>query len=741
MAKDISEDIPYDLALPSTEATFTLTDTAYDVVIDDLPFIVKVSNQDPYRRETAPYKKDQFDNSPEPGEQSLTGWWLRSQTSWHNGAGIKFYEPGTDYQYVSHRFADSRGMDIWTIGEATLLPEVIDVYTGNNLINAAAGNDGAGDVLVSGDSVGALKKISFSGDNDATATPYTISTHTAYPFSSVTTDGTNYYATCSRAIHTGPIGSDSDVLAFKFSNSGVDGTFIQYVKGYTLFGLNNSIYNMSIIPSGAGRTTSSHSHTSGTDTLPSTVKTHINPNWKWNDATAGPAAIYMSGNAGNNGEVWQVLFDETANSIDMPGATMVLSLPDGETVNAIHYYLGILALGTNKGLRICPINVNGQVILGPLLYENGFYPVSGFTESGNYIYAATKADNESATKTHACLIRVDLSAQFDDGTYAFAHDLEYRSSVNETYSVSKKALTSNVATLTTSLPHDFNVGNSINVTSVDATFNGTYIVTAKTSTTVSYAKTASNVTLTDVSPYGSVVETSSNSEATEVYQIGNRIVMVVEEEGDAAGSGELHIQSESLKRDTGWFTTGKIRYGTVEPKFFRYINVQCTTGQGDNITVYTIDKSGQETSLAVLSEGLSNQDVLISTPATKQEYMSFKFVFNNVTDDQALPVLEAYQVKAVPAARRQRMYQYPLSCYDTEMDKFNSVFGYTGRAMEYIQRLESIEETGKFVTVTDYRTGEQYQGVIEEVRFTNESSPDKDNNGFGGLLLVLVRKL
>jgi len=748
---DISEDTPYDISIPSTEAVFELTDTAYDVVIDDLPFIVKVSNQDPYRRETAPYKKEQFDNSPEPGEQSLTGWWLRSQTSWHNGAGIKFYEPGTDYQHVSHRFADSRGVDVWTIGEATLLPEVVDVYTGDNLINAAAGSDGT-DVLVSGDSVGALKKISFSSDNQATVGPtasgYTISTHTAYPFSSVTTDGTNYYATCSRAIHTGPIGSDSDVLAFKFSNSGVSNTFIQYVKGYVLFGLGNSIYNMNsltagFIPSGASRTTSSHSHTSGTDTLPPGLKTHINPNWLWNDATAGPAAIYMSGNAGNNGEVWQVLFDEATNTIDMPGATMVLSLPDGETINAIHYYLGVLALGTNKGLRICPINVNGQVILGPLLYENGYYPVNGFTESGNYIYAATKADNEDATFQHACLIRVDLSAQFDDGTYAFAHDLEYRSSVNETYAVSNKALTSNVATITTSLPHDFNVNNTITVAGVDATFNGTYVVTAVTTTspyTVSYAKTATNVTSTPVSPQGTVVETSSNSEATEVYQINNRIVMVVEED-EATNTGELHIQSESLKRDTGWFTTGKIRYGTIEPKFFRYINVQCTTGSGDNITVYTIDKNNQENSLAVLSEGISNQDVFISNPSTKQEYMSFKFVFNNVTDDQDLPILEAYQIKATPATRRQRMYQYPLSCYDTEMDRFSAVFGYKGRAMEYIQRLEAIEETGKFVHVTDYRTGEQYDGVIEEVRFTNESSPDKDNNGFGGLLLVTVRKL
>ena len=733
---DITEDAPIDLAVPSTESTFELTDTAYDVVIDDLPFIVKVSNQDPYRRETAPYKKDQFDNSTEPGEQSLTGWWLRSQTSWHNGAGIKFYEPGTDYQHVSHRFADSRGIDVWTIGEATLLPEVVDVYTGDNLINAAAGSDGT-DVLVSGDSVGALKKITFSGDSPATVSAYTISTHTSFPFKSVTTDGSKYYAACTTCVHTGLISANSDVVSYKHSTTATNDVFIKYVKGYVLLGTKNILTDLHDVA------TATTTHGAGSANIPTTGynKTHVNPSWKWNDATAGPAAIYASGNGGNNGEVWQILFDETTNSIDMPGATMVLSLPDGETINAIHYYLGVLALGTSRGLRICPVNVNGQVILGPLLYENGYYPVNGFTESGNYIYAATKADNEDATFTHACLIRVDLSTQFDDGTYAYAHDLEYRSSVNEVYSVSNKALTSNVATLTTSLAHDFNVGNSITVTGVDATFNGTYVVTATTSTTISYAKTATNVTSVAVSPYGSVVETSSNSEATEVYDINDRIVMVVEEEGDAAGSGELHIESATLKRDTGWIETGKIRYGTIEPKFFRYINVQCTTGQGDTIVVSTIDKNGLENSIVTLSEGLSNQDVLIVTPSTKQEYMAFKFTFNNVTDDQDLPVMEAYQIKSTPATRRQRMYQYPLSCYDNEMDKFSAVFGYTGRAMEYIQRIEAIEETGKFVNITDYRTGEQYQGVIEEVRFTNESSPDKNNSGFGGLLLVTVRKL
>lgn len=60
------------------------------------------------------------------------------------------------------------------------------------------------------------------------------------------------------------------------------------------------------------------------------------------------------------------------------------------------------------------------------------------------------------------------------------------------YSVTNKALTSNVATLTIG-SHPLIVGNSIWVAGVDATFNGRYTITAITGTTVSYAKTATNV--------------------------------------------------------------------------------------------------------------------------------------------------------------------------------------------------------------------------------------------------------
>lgn len=60
-------------------------------------------------------------------------------------------------------------------------------------------------------------------------------------------------------------------------------------------------------------------------------------------------------------------------------------------------------------------------------------------------------------------------------------------------SISNKALTSNVATLTTSTRHAIEVADSITIAGVDATFNGTFTVTAATSTTFSYAKTAGDV--------------------------------------------------------------------------------------------------------------------------------------------------------------------------------------------------------------------------------------------------------
>jgi hypothetical protein len=102
---------------------------SYDVALGGLPFIYAINDSRPYVRQTAPFRKDQFDNGTEPGEQSLTGWWIRSQMSFHSGSGIKFFDPATTDENGHYRFADSKGINVWTKGEATLLKSCTSTHT------------------------------------------------------------------------------------------------------------------------------------------------------------------------------------------------------------------------------------------------------------------------------------------------------------------------------------------------------------------------------------------------------------------------------------------------------------------------------------------------------------------------------------------------------------------------------------------------------------------------------------
>jgi hypothetical protein len=667
-------DAVIDLSYGATGTNFDLTNVAYDVSFNNVPFILKVDNQNPYRRETAQYKKDQFDTSREPGEQSLTGWWVRSQTSWHNGAGIEFYEPGTDYEYTANRFHDSRGVDIWTTGELRLHLDVFHAYTGTQGINAATGNDGTNDVLVSGDANGVLKKITLgtgaSANSSASTSNYvalgvtgatTPMGHTGatYPFTSVTTSGGKYYATCSGAIHRGTVGDLASDVVFARHDGGNTNAFVKYAKGFVFFGEDN-ILNLLDTTQGD---TNAHS-----GALPAgkqyDSRTHIDSTFVWRDVAAGPTSIYACGDAGNNSEIWKIGFDTapiaTNNSTllpDLSSSTMNVSLPDDEIVKSMYYYLGYLAIGTTKGIRICPISIDGDITLGPLVIESA-YAVNGFTSRGTYLYAATKAA-DSTGNINGILIRIDLSQQFSDGTFAYAYDLEYQS-------------------------------------------------------------------------------TPDNSDCTEVYNLNDRIVMVIEEGG---ASGELQVEHTTNYRSSGYLQTGKIRYGTVEPKFFKYLQTRGLVATGDSIVVQTIDYAGNEYDIITLDAVSLGENIELSQPVGGQEFISIKYTLNNGSPITDYPVLQSYQLKSIPGVPRQRIYQYPLSCYDIEMDKYNAQFGYKGRAYDVIQTLEDLEVTGDFVTIKDYRTEESFQGVIEEVRFTNESSPDKDSNGFGGLLLVTVRKL
>jgi len=75
--------------------------------------------------------------------------------------------------------------------------------------------------------------------------------------------------------------------------------------------------------------------------------------------------------------------------------------------------------------------------------------------------------------------------------------------VSYSSSVTNRRIASNVATLTTNTPHNYIVGSSVVVSSVDATFNGTYTVTAIGGEyEFSYAKTNADIAMNAVIPNG-----------------------------------------------------------------------------------------------------------------------------------------------------------------------------------------------------------------------------------------------
>lgn len=120
LTPDITEDIPTPLSGGGGRALAATGDNRFDVSVNGLPFNLRIRPNTPYKREGEQVRKEQFDTSGEPGEQSLASWWIRSQASWHMGAGIKYYDPGS-IRETTNRFATSQGVDVWKQGAVSLL--------------------------------------------------------------------------------------------------------------------------------------------------------------------------------------------------------------------------------------------------------------------------------------------------------------------------------------------------------------------------------------------------------------------------------------------------------------------------------------------------------------------------------------------------------------------------------------------------------------------------------------------
>jgi hypothetical protein len=205
--------------------------------------------------------------------------------------------------------------------------------------------------------------------------------------------------------------------------------------------------------------------------------------------------------------------------------------------------------------------------------------------------------------------------------------------------------------------------------------------------------------------------------------------------------GAIYLESATQLALNGYLTTGKIRYNTLEAKLFKLLTLRVDNSTG-GIAVKTISPSGVEYSIGGFSEDDIISELSISYPAGAQEYLSFKFNLSRSISDTSLgPVFTGYQIKALPAIPRQRLIQYPLACYDNEKDKYGVISGYDGSAYDRLSLIESVESVGDSIKVEDFRSGESYVGLIEDIQFINRAPADKRFSGFGGVLLITVRTL
>lgn len=400
---DIVYPIPYQLSSlgVGTSGQYVPQDYDYDYAIAGIPFLSGINDDRPYTNRMAPIRKEQFDNFAEPGEQSLAGWWLRSQSTFNGGAGILYQDPDNDNQF-NYRFAESLGIDPWTAGQIKLLRTTAVASATAlepNLIQGFVDSTGVDAFWhVDGDE---LRKITDSSNT-------VVAGVSVSPWFDLTSSGYTYFFARGDGVYSGV---DAGAHTQRY-NTVMTNAVLEFVKDRLILGSNNSVYQL--VP-----------FNSPVSALPTAVYTHTDPNWRWKSITDGPQAIYVAGDSGTTSQIHR--FTASVDSGGLPQLTwagVTATMPTGEIIRTIYSYVGsFVGIATNKGFRVGEIDGNGDVTYGPLLFEpNG--GCNGIVGSDRFMWTGSTGAHDGDSG----LYRVDLGNVIQEQTtkavrYAYARDI------------------------------------------------------------------------------------------------------------------------------------------------------------------------------------------------------------------------------------------------------------------------------------------------------------------------------
>lgn len=396
----IPERLPAGLAgrlASASSSIFSRQGREVDVAIGGIPFRLATFSELPQAIETVPVRKDQFDSEADPGEQSLTSWWRRSQASWHEGAG-NLYQESSDSNQASNGFFDSYGVDVFTPGQITLLKAMkaaAQAAVAYSRVRVASGGAtgasavGGGALHTSPDADGSFASLHAPGGKTIVDGVVT----NTY-FYDIASDGTLYEGTVAApgAATSWPLGDTTTRLSW--------GKHRLWVIG------GRKIWQPDLSLAGG--------------TAQAAIFTNPNKGWNYTCLAEGPSAMYFGGHDGNSSSIQAITLDAGGGLPTLSGAAVTATLPDGELVQEIATIAGqYIGIGTSRGFRVGTMGSGGTISYGPLLIEpEGINSCSAIGTQGRFFLVAFDTDDNDAVA-----YRVDTGTQIAEGVFPYAKDI------------------------------------------------------------------------------------------------------------------------------------------------------------------------------------------------------------------------------------------------------------------------------------------------------------------------------
>lgn len=362
----------------------------------EVPFLDQVAigghsyqiNLDQFQHVSVPVRRNAADTTAQPSDASLSteGFWVRSATDWTLGAGQRRFD---DTELSSQRrFYRSKGVNIWTRHELSMLPETTRIATVTSENNTT--------FVVSNYVYWADGNNLHFTSNPYAAVPTIGTCPIGAEIKSVTTDGVHIYVGTPIGIY---VTTPAATTAALFSMFHTD--LVAIANGRLFATMGGRVVEVDAAGEAGGL-----GQLDDSTRVKTTVFTAI---------LSAPNGVYLAGSSGDRASLYFIgVNPQTGESLP---PTWAGDLPDGEIVNAMTFYGGNIVLGTTAGVRLGVITGPDSVVPADVIDELG--SVEAVDGQGRFVWCSwSNYDNVSTG-----LARLGLGEFAEPYKPAYASDL------------------------------------------------------------------------------------------------------------------------------------------------------------------------------------------------------------------------------------------------------------------------------------------------------------------------------